>query len=244
MNNTFDINRLGKLIRFDGVQFSQKLLKSIIIIEAAIFFGAWMFISALRTTSLPDERSFMFYLSVFLVSVFNIERLYGDNNDPKKGIQFAMLPASTLEKTISIIFYCCIVLPLTCLILSLIMDSILAVLPFGGFEGFTTLSSFSGNDYGTTLTSFISTTLIFILGTVLFKKRQTVKTIACCMGCFAIVITIMSLFFSHFHGGMTWSISPEDINNSLIGKLITIFAWVLNAVVVCLIYLRIKKQKY
>ena len=74
-------------------------------------------------------------------------RIYRDCNDPRKGIGFATMPASSLEKFISMFFYCIIVTPIIFWAGSIIIDTLLVLIPGKNpYEGFITQNIFYYRD--------------------------------------------------------------------------------------------------
>ena len=115
MNNTLNINRFGKVLKHDGLNFFPNL-----ILTLAIFWAIPVIIYLFSALMPTDEKdAFDAFSRVDLISTLaNIAiiiapaRLYRYCNDSRKGIGYAMLPASTLEKFLSMILYCVIVTPI------------------------------------------------------------------------------------------------------------------------------------
>ena len=134
-----------------------------------------------------------------------------------------MLPASSLEKFVSMFLYCAIVTPIVVFFGGWLVDAFLSIFPFGGFEKpihLYTINDFvhmmdnsegvvqSGNmelsfgdvfPIGVMRTSLymgiIQWAAIFMLGNMLFKKHKAGKTLVCYMGISYVFSTIFGLAF-------------------------------------------------
>ena len=149
------------------------------------------------------------WLSLIIVP----SRLYKDVNDSRKGMLYAMTPASSLEKFISMFLYCVIVTPIVYMLGAIAIDTILALKPgnnpydgfiFGDYEGlrpYDIVKLGSGemnlvmNNYLDTKRLFVyhcvlilSVSSVFMFANMLFKKRKLSKTIG--------ILTLIGIIFS------------------------------------------------
>lgn len=220
MNNTLDFNRLGKVVKHDGTSFAQNLSLALIILWS-IPLVIWLFSSLTPNNGHIDSYSRISIISTLgtILLIMAPARLYKYCNDSRQGIRYAMLPASSLEKFLSMVFYCVIVAPIIYLAGALAIDSILAVIggPYEGFaiaDYFNDLSQFrhmvrqkmmmDEEDY-TLLANYLSPTIIilskalstlamssvFMFGNMVFKKRKTGKMIGILILLFIIFMIIM-----------------------------------------------------
>ena len=139
MNNTLNINRFGKVLKHDGLNFFPKLILTLAILWA-IPVIVYLFAALMPTNDTKDAFDAMSRIDLIstLTSIALIiapARLYRHCNDSRKGIGYAMLPASTLEKFLSMVFYCVVVTPIIYVAGALAIDSILALFQ-GPYEGF------------------------------------------------------------------------------------------------------------
>lgn len=139
MNNTFNINRFGKVLKHDGLNFFPNIILALAIIWAipVVIYLFTCLMPSDETTQLYDPFSRIDIISTLstIMLIIAPARLYKHCNDPRKGISYAMLPASTLEKFLSMVFYCIIVTPIVYIAGALAIDSILAIF-HGPYEGF------------------------------------------------------------------------------------------------------------
>ncbi len=248
MNNTLDFNRLQKVIRFDAINYSQRFLKMMIIIIVSVLFGGWLIGTTQKININGDQRLSYLLLCFLLTTVFAPEKLYGDANDRRKGIRFAMLPASALEKNISMVLYCAIVTPILTGIIGLLTDSILGLLPFGAFKGsfFASQIGKSSSLIADLFLQLIFYSCIFSFGTVLFKKRQSLKTIASLIALLVLLICIItpSVFTLYGERFIVMTTGTFLLPRENVEVVSLIIHYIFLAVLLFGIYHRIKKQKY
>lgn len=220
MNNTLNINRLGKVIKYDGASFFHNLSLTLIILWA-IPVALWLIASLT-----PNDGHMEVYTRINMIEsltkillILTPAALYKSCNDARKGIGYAMMPASALEKFISMVFYCAIAAPIVYIAGALAVDSILAL--FGGpYEGFAIAGYFNQyeqirkvfetdmmmnpaelDEYVKMITptfiifsdifSVLMLSSIFMFGNMIFKKRKTGKMIG-------IIVLLIILFLIVF----------------------------------------------
>lgn len=223
MNNTLYINRLGKVIKHDGASFAQNLGLALIILWA-IPVVIWLFASLTPSHAHIDSFSRIGLISSLgkILVILAPARLYKYCNDSRQGIGYAMLPASTLEKFISMVFYCVIVAPIIYIVGALAVDSILALIG-GPFDGFAIADYFAkyadykdmlqdkmmfdDADYSVLANTFTPTMMIiskvlsilmlssiFMFGNMVFKKRKTGKMIGILILLFIVFMIVVVNF--------------------------------------------------
>ena len=139
MNNTFNINRLGKILKHDGLNFFPNIILALAILWA-IPVVVYLFTSLMPTDGTKDILDAFGRINVIdaltkIAVIIAPVRLYKYCNDSRKGIGYAMLPASTLEKFLSMVIYCAVVTPIIYIAGALAIDSVLALFN-GPYEGF------------------------------------------------------------------------------------------------------------
>lgn len=208
MSNTFEFDRLKKVIKHDGLSFSQNIGLTLAIfwsLPVVIWLLGIVFSSGDARTITVMER--VATINVFLAILFIIApvRLYRNCNDSRMGIGYAMLPASTLEKFLSMAFYCIIVTPIIYLVGALTIDSILALISssyedyaitayfddmeqieyhiYQSMDGHSEEANFMLGLLSPAKLTFmkifgiLATSSIFMFGNMVFKKRKTGKMI-------------------------------------------------------------------
>ena len=231
MNNTFNINRFGKILKHDGLNFFPNLILVLAILWA-IPVIIYLFTALMPTEE--DKDVFDAFSRIDIISTISSialiiapARLYKYCNDSRKGIGYAMLPASTFEKFLSMVIYCVIVAPIIYVAGALAIDSILALFN-GPYEGFAVSAYFNkyaqinyvlGKDqlnglvddtWPIFLNSLSPTVLvllnlfgtlllssIFMFGNMIFKKRKTAKMIGILILLFIVFMIVVINYVAH-----------------------------------------------
>ena len=138
MNNTFEWTRFCKVVRKDFSNIWQNAGTTLLIITL-LPIAAWLLWWALSGISdeippiAPEMRWGFIVGVVYLAAIVSPARMYRTCNLQKEGIYFAMLPASKLEKYLSMLLFTIVVCPLMCLVGSIVLDYFLTLLPFGPY---------------------------------------------------------------------------------------------------------------
>ena len=210
MNNTFDIKRFGNVVRRDGMNYFQNFGWTLVVLwSIPVIFWIMTYVSDGVYTNRDILISVLMWLSLIIVP----SRLYKDVNDSRKGMLYAMTPASSLEKFLSMFLYCVIVTPIVYMFGAIAIDTLLALKPgnnsydgfiFGDYEGlrpYDIVKLGSGemnlvmNNYLDTKRLFVyhcvlilSVSSVFMFANMLFKKRKLSKTIG--------ILTLIGIIFS------------------------------------------------
>ena len=209
MNNTFSFNRFKNLLLKDGKMYIRNFGSTLIVLccMTAIL---WIFTLLFGKSADGASRFAIIVASAALAMMLVPSKVYGKANLSREGVDFAMMPASSLEKFVSMFVYCAIVTPIVVFFGGYLIDAFLSVFPFGGFEKPIRLYSLNeiirmANDtegvvnvgdfelsleqvfpIGVMRTSLyvgiIQWAAIFMLGNMLFKKHKAGKTFACYLG--------------------------------------------------------------
>ena len=220
MNNTFDFSRFKKVLLRDFYEYKRRFGTTLIIIMLLPSL-VWLFWSTTNNSfdsniGVPSEvRSMIIFWVVQLSVTLAPSWLYGYINMKKDGPDFATYPATYLEKFVSIIIYTIIVTPIVCYIGCYAIDTLLSVLPFGGYTEFLWQSSLQENldamyvyfdleytensietpsDVFTSILGLISTSALMFFTTTIFKKHKVLKTFGWMfLIYFVIVIIVIAL---------------------------------------------------
>ena len=210
MNNTFSFNRFKNLLLKDGKMYVRNFGTSLIVWCSlnAIF---WIFNLLFGSETMPPVRFGMLCTWTALAMLMVPSKVYGNANLSREGVGFAMMPASSLEKFVSMFLYCAIVTPVIVFFGGYLVDTLLSLFPFGGFDkpirlytlneivsrmmtdnegvvqmGELSISATTLFPIGVIRTSLymgiIQWAALFMLGNMLFKKHKAGKTIACYLG--------------------------------------------------------------
>ena len=132
MNNTFDINRFGKLLAFDGRKYFRNFGITLAIL-CGLNLVLWLLTLIFGFTMPTMPRYFIIWFAVFLGIIMVPAKAFGDINLPREGVRYAMLPVSNLEKYCSYVLFC-LLTPVLIACGSWLVDALLTLLPFGGFD--------------------------------------------------------------------------------------------------------------
>ena len=277
MNNTLDIKRFGKVLRRDGLNFFPNLILSLAILWA-IPVVIYLFTSLMPTDGTKNVFDAFGRINIIetltkIAIIIAPARLYQYCNDSRKGIGYAMLPASTLEKFLSMVIYCVIVTPIVYVAGALAIDSILALFN-GPYDEFAQIdSSIANHDVAgllddtwpifvknlsptflriLSLLGLLTLSSIFMFGNMIFKKRKTGKMIGILI-LLAIIIMIISINYVANNEALIEYFNQINENNvtEFIERMI--FIWmnvalyteiIVSALLLFGVYRKIKTQKY
>ena len=111
MNETFDIRRLGTLLRYEIVNYIPHFFKSLLIF-ASVIAAVWIFSLTIDAPIMQFGRAELVRALFILAIILSPFIIYKDMNNRKKGYIYAMIPASTLEKLLSMTVLCVAIVPL------------------------------------------------------------------------------------------------------------------------------------
>ena len=204
MNNTFNFNRFCKVVSLDVKRYINQFGLTFLIL-CALPIVLWLLTLVFGFTMPRIARFGVAYIAVFLSAILVPSKAFGHINLQREGVSFAMLPASSLEKFLSIAILC-ILTPILVMACSYVVDSLLVLLPFGGFDEFVsggTIKSVSSYMFlevygdGADSKAFVMDVLgdlvsheeiryfssmmfyiaLFLFGNSLFKTHKTAKTL-------------------------------------------------------------------
>ena len=134
MNNTFNFNRFGKLLAMDGRKYLRNFGITLAIL-CSLNVGTWLLTAVFGFTMPTFVRWMVIYVAVFLSCILVPAKAFGDINLPREGVRYAMLPVSNWEKYLSYMLYC-VMTPVVVALVSWGIDSLLTLIPVGGFQNF------------------------------------------------------------------------------------------------------------
>ena len=223
MNSKFDFSRFKKVIVYDYHQYIHRFgvvlavlagIPTILVWLSSFSFSSWT-TSLIATGEMPGISPYIRYTSInyafWLVVFIAPAWLYGFVNMKKDGPQYATLPATYLEKFVSILFYTLIVTPIVFMVGCLAMDTLLTLLPWGGYKEFIWqlnmgefLDEFAGFNYTDmfgdwvwplSVLSVVSTSSLMFFFSTIFKKHKVAKTagVMFLLGFILLIATLASL---------------------------------------------------
>lgn len=239
MNNTFSFNRFKNLLLKDGKMYVRNFGTSLIVWCSlnAIF---WIFNLLFGSETMSPVRFGMLCTWTALAMMMVPSKVYGNANLSREGVGFAMMPASSLEKFVSMFLYCAIVTPVVVFFGGYLVDALLSLFPFGGFDkpirlytlneivsrmmtdnegvvqmGELSISATTLFPIGVIRTSLymgiIQWAALFMLGNMLFKKHKAGKTFACYLGISYLFSMLFGLLVVSSDRIEQWLESLEDL---------------------------------
>ena len=242
MNNKFSFDRFGEVLAKDWKNYFRNFGISLIVWSCIPVLG-WITTLIFDFTLTIESRISTIAILVYSVLIFVPSKVYGKANLSRDGVSFASLPATNTEKFFSMLIYCSILTPIIVGLGSWAVDTLLALLPFGGFEGFVALpKSHLGSILAAIACSILLFSSIFLFGNMVFKKRKAGKTFAWGM-LIIFVITMVLQLFHFWEAFVRWECYGIS-NPEILPWLFDAFMLVLAIVFYILTYRRIKNQKY
>lgn len=210
MKNLFDFRRFGKYLMFDLHNFKNNYLFSLVMVGlipiiSYIFYlvGAFVFNDGVLDNFMPG-RVMAFGLAFAITFMTAPIKLYGRLTEKKEGSNWLLIPASGLEKFLSMLVITCLVLPAGLIVLLQCSDLLMSLIAPQGYGKFI-LSYFDGSQLKigdeisalsinwpvVSILNWCESILIFTLGAIFFKKGKVGKTILCS---FAVGIVLGTVF--------------------------------------------------
>lgn len=234
MERYFSFSRFGSVLKTDLRNAWKNMGLSFLLMSTS---GAvtYLFVLGLRwladwnEISLNgDARSFIFGVMMATLCIVTPSRCYGSVTELRAGRFFLLLPASVLEKTLSMILFCSIFIPLSACLVYFGLDALICRLdPTCG----TPLLKLMGDDlWG--ITGAIPYSLAFLLGALVFKKSKMAKTI----GCILLFYLAGGLLAGSFLGSI-------DLNQMAPSTFSADLSWVRGAMTILLIVLIFRRVR-
>lgn len=252
----FNLNRFGRYLVTDiknaiaryGVSL---LVMATISLTGYLLVGFFTMIIGTGWHSVGEAgRMFMMAITYLVLVITAPAKIYGFITDKKEGSSFLMIPASSLEKTISMVLVCCVIVPLSffvvytsidqliCLVDGRCGDSILVTVSEGksllldAFEKIRIESNNTVPDYSNLarpwlyLDDFVQSLLVFLLGALMFKSSKPAKTV----GCLILLSIALSMIVTPIvaHGALEKFKEMSSMNNMTPEELMDTFpflAW-------------------
>ncbi len=269
MNEVFDIKRLGELIKYEITNYIPKFFKSLLIL-ASIIAAIWLYSLTADFSVLSGGRDMLVGVLFVVAVVLSPFIIYKDMNNRKKGYIYAMIPASTLEKLLSMIVLCIVIVPFLTYAVLTGTDLLLWILSKIGIGSFLQIDFFNpfidtvkvDDEYLVphiypvldSIIYFVNIVSYTIMFNAIFRKNKVLKTILFNIAStFALVIfstivaniTTPEFWEELFEGFVEWCEGKTDVE--LFGYLMTVtrcLTALLSVVFLSITYFRIKKMNY
>ena len=269
MNETFDIKRLGRLIKYEVINYIPNFFKSLLIF-ASVIAAVWIFSLTVDFNVCPHSRAGLVNALFVLAIALSPFIVYKDMNDRKKGYIYAMIPASTLEKLLSMIVLCVVIVPLLAYAVLTATDLLLWLLSKAGIGPFLHMEFYNpftavkllDEEYMLphiypvfdSIIYFVNLIAYTIMFNTIFRKNKVLKTILFNIAMsFAFVIltavvvnvTTPEFWEDMFEGLVEWLDEKTDVE--LFGYMMTTvrcLTILMSMAFLSITYFRIKKVNY
>ena len=269
MNEVFDIKRLGRLIKYEVINYIPNFFKSLLIF-ASVIAAVWIFSLTVDFNVCPHSRAGLVNALFVLAIALSPFIVYKDMNDRKKGYIYAMIPASTLEKLLSMIVLCVVIVPLLAYAVLTATDLLLWLLSKAGIGPFLHMEFYNpftavklvDDEYllphiypvFDSIIYFVNLIAYTIMFNTIFRKNKVLKTILFNMAMsFAFVIltavvvnvTTPEFWEDMFEGVVEWLDEKTDVE--LFGYMMTTvrcLTILMSMAFLSITYFRIKKVNY
>lgn len=275
MNNNFNFGRFGKYFAYD-LKRQWKNIGMLVLtfaLSPVIFYMLYMFFAALFDGGLMKLFSGMsidgpsiwvrFGMAAVMITIFVMlfpSRAYGEITDKAKGSEWLMLPASRLEKYVSMMLVTLLVIPIMYIVVYLLSDGLVCLFDksCGG-----ALMSFRINDLLRTtdiiipanglwiiIANTVQYAIIFLLGGLIFKKWKVVGTLLANFAIGMFFSTLISMLFANMdpvmvgEKFMNWTVRHADSVDLWLNGFINFWTLLIVAVCAIWIWLRLKRIQH
>ena len=275
MNNNFNFGRFGKYFVYD-LKRQWKNIGMLVLtfaLSPVIFYMLYMFFAALFDGGLMKLFSGMsidgpsiwvrFGMAAVMITIFVMlfpSRAYGEITDKAKGSEWLMLPASRLEKYVSMMLVTLLVIPIMYIVVYLLSDGLVCLFDksCGG-----TLMSFRINDLLRTtdiiipanglwiiIANTVQYAIIFLLGGLIFKKWKVVGTLLANFAIGMFFSTLISMLFANMdpvmvgEKFMNWTVRHADSVDLWLNGFINFWTSLIVAVCAIWIWFRLKRIQH
>ena len=270
MNEVFDIKRLGRLIKYEVTNYIPNFFKSLLIC-ASVIAAVWIVSLTFDTSFMQFGRAELVNVLFMLAIALSPFIVYKDMNNRKKGYFYAMIPASTLEKLLSMVVLCVVIVPLLAYAVLTATDLLLWLLSKVGigpflhmefYNPFNTTVKIVDDDYLLPCIYPVFDSIIYLVNLIvysimfntIFRKNKVLRTILFNIAVsFALVILTAVIanittpeFWEDMFGGLVeWLDGKTDVE--LFGYVMTTvrcLTILMSMAFLSITYFRIKKVNY
>ena len=262
MSNTFDFNRFKKVLARDfHATYSRFGLGILIIVLLSIAAWLWGWVTMREFSDLEMSEDYYdeyytlmynfhrlryFILGVFVAVAIAPGIIYKSCNLKGRGNYFALLPASITEKYLSMFMYCSIAVPVVVVFGTLLLDTLLTLLPFGPYKAYfwQCYNYWFMGDWLiwailVPIALLLLTSAVFMFTNTVFKRAKFIKTMLWLMLVGFVLMIVMVLSADWW---INWvSKFDEEIFTVIV---FVVFPLILASVFQFLTYRRLKKMQY
>ena len=265
MSNIFNFKRFGKYFCYDLRTAWQNAGISVIVIS---LMPIWFFLldelfsivfNGHFTTITQQFVLVAYMMAIFFLFMFFPKQHYGSLTDKQKGSDWLMLPASRLEKFLSMLIVTCVALPVVAMALLAGSDLLLSSV-FNQYDvplvstmldwTHKTLAEFHTDNINFAMSgpyalwlNWCESVLVFTLGAIYFKRNKIVFTYLSLLAIGIVVALVVGLC-----AGGNFDLEPRDFDEDSLMKMLNVGVYALYAVIFAALdlglYFRIKTLKH
>ena len=195
--NKFNLNRFFEILKKEWGEYFRAYGISLIVCSC-IPVALWITSLVFQNEIDHDTREAFIYSIMFLSMMTVPSKVYGNVNLQREGVAYSMLPATAGEKFFSMMIYCSIVTPVLCFAGCMLMDFLMYLMPFGGFNDVIILPVLGlGEEYLLMVLLLLIVSAVFMFGNMVFKKRKAGKTVAWIFLIGFVLVNVISLIFDN-----------------------------------------------
>ena len=264
MNNIFNIKRFCNYFLYDLRNAKNNYGLSLLILGVMpvvlyIIVQLFSLIFTQDVTNIPLGVKYAeLSIVTFVATIGAGAKIYGKLTEKQSGSNFLMIPASTLEKWLSMALIVCVVVPVVLYTLQFVTDGAMSLLfPVTYGERLFQFDEISSeleslaergvriNVFGLLTLTWAESILTFTLGAICFKKSKVAKTILVLIG-FSFLLSIGMVAFNI--NNLNY---PSYIGFSNVSEFVSYINWTSNLYyaifiggILCAIYFRLRTLKH
>ena len=243
MNEIFNFNRFSRIFAVDLNRIVREYGLTFIVLclsEAIIYIIASlvMLTAGKGTVTLEDVmRDMIFEMSQFALILTMPQKCYGMITDRRKGAAYLTIPASSFEKTLSMILFTAMIVPVLFVLVTKCVDTTMYTLIPGAIEKYDYVQK-TGIDapIGANISMIASEMPTMLLGAIYFKKGKAIKTLLFCSAVTIILYVLLSILSN---GNIEIDEMISNINTTVILK--KIINYTIVAAMCVWVYFRVRK---
>lgn len=173
--NKFNLDRFVDILKKEWSEYFRAYGISLIVwscIPVLLWIATLVFDIQIDANSRGGFAGMMVFLAMMNVP----EKVYGKVNLQREGVAYSMLPATAGEKFFSMMIYCSIVTPVLCFAGCMLMDFLMYLIPFGGFNDVIILPVLGfGKEYLLMILFLLIVSAMFMFGNMVFKNARRAR---------------------------------------------------------------------